>query len=93
MHKNKSDFDSRYFERIKKESGPLCRRLRTQIFFAYRRNITGAARWPTFKQNSHFGLILEGLEMENVGTFYGYLDYFTILWYILWPFVNVVVIG
>jgi uncharacterized metal-binding protein len=30
--------------------------------------------------------------MENVGTFYGHLEYFTANWYILWPFNNVVVI-
>jgi hypothetical protein len=30
--------------------------------------------------------------MENTGIFYGYLEYFTVIWYILWPFVNVAVI-
>jgi hypothetical protein len=30
--------------------------------------------------------------MENTGIFYGYLEYFTVIWYILWPFGNVVVI-
>jgi hypothetical protein len=24
--------------------------------------------------------------MENVGTFYGHLEYITAIWYILWPF-------
>jgi hypothetical protein len=28
----------------------------------------------------------EGLGMENVCIFYGHLEYFTIIWYILWPF-------
>jgi hypothetical protein len=26
--------------------------------------------------------------MENVGIFYGHLEYFTAIWYILWPFGN-----
>jgi hypothetical protein len=30
--------------------------------------------------------------MENAGIVYGYLAYFTVIWYILWPFGNVVVI-
>jgi hypothetical protein len=30
--------------------------------------------------------------MENDGIFYGHLEYFTVLWYILWPFGNVVII-
>jgi hypothetical protein len=30
--------------------------------------------------------------MENVGIFFGHLDYFTVIWYILWPFGNVMVI-
>jgi hypothetical protein len=30
--------------------------------------------------------------MENAGIFYDHLKYVTISWYILWPFVNVVVI-
>jgi hypothetical protein len=30
--------------------------------------------------------------MENAGIFYGHLEYFTAIWYILWPFGNVVVI-
>jgi hypothetical protein len=30
--------------------------------------------------------------MENAGIFYGLLEYFTVMWYILWPFGNVVVI-
>jgi hypothetical protein len=27
--------------------------------------------------------------MENAGIFYGHLKYFTVIWYILWPFGNV----
>jgi hypothetical protein len=38
------------------------------------------------KQKSHFGEILEGLEMENVGIFYGHLEYVLAIWYILWTF-------
>jgi hypothetical protein len=30
--------------------------------------------------------------MENAGTFYGHVEYFTAIWYILWPFGNVAVI-
>jgi hypothetical protein len=30
--------------------------------------------------------------MENTGLFYDHLEYFTFIWYMLWPFVNVVVI-
>jgi hypothetical protein len=29
--------------------------------------------------------------MENAAIVYGQLDYFTVIWYILWPFGNVVV--
>jgi hypothetical protein len=30
--------------------------------------------------------------MENAVIFYGHLEYFTVIWHILWPFGNVVVI-
>jgi hypothetical protein len=30
--------------------------------------------------------------MENTGIFCGHLKYFTVIWYILWPFGNVVAI-
>jgi hypothetical protein len=30
--------------------------------------------------------------MENIGTFYGRLEYFTTIWYILWPLGNLEVI-
>jgi hypothetical protein len=30
--------------------------------------------------------------LENAGIFYGHLEYFSVIWYILWPFGNVVVI-
>jgi hypothetical protein len=43
-------------------------------------------------QKSQLGKILEGLGMENAGIFYGHLEYFTVIWYILLPFGNVVVI-
>jgi hypothetical protein len=43
-------------------------------------------------QKSQFGYILEGLEMEIAGIFYGHLEYFTVIWYVLWVFGNVVVI-
>jgi hypothetical protein len=41
------------------------------------------------KQKSKFGSILEGLRMENIGIFYVHLEYFTAIWYNLWPFGNV----
>jgi hypothetical protein len=34
-------------------------------------------------QKSKFGLILEGLAIEDVGIFYGRLVYFTAIWYLL----------
>jgi hypothetical protein len=30
--------------------------------------------------------------MENAGIFYGLFEYFMVIWYILWPFGNAVVI-
>jgi hypothetical protein len=30
--------------------------------------------------------------MENGSVFYGHMEYFTVIWYILWPFGNAVVI-
>jgi hypothetical protein len=30
--------------------------------------------------------------MENIGIFYGQLEYFTAIWYVVWPFGKVVVI-
>jgi hypothetical protein len=35
---------------------------------------------------SHFWENLEGLGMENVVIFYNHLEYFTAIWYNLWPF-------
>jgi hypothetical protein len=37
-------------------------------------------------KKSQFGYILEGLEMENVGIFYGHLEYFMVILYILQSF-------
>jgi hypothetical protein len=37
-------------------------------------------------QKSQFGYILERLEREDVGLFYGHFAYFKVIWYILWPF-------
>jgi hypothetical protein len=37
-------------------------------------------------QKCRFGYILECLGMENVEIHYGHLEYFTDIWYILWPF-------
>jgi hypothetical protein len=35
------------------------------------------------KQKSQLGYIFEGLGMEHVGMFYGHLEYFTAIWYML----------
>jgi hypothetical protein len=37
-------------------------------------------------QKYQFWYILEGLGMDIVGIFYGHLEYFTAIGYILWPF-------
>jgi hypothetical protein len=37
-------------------------------------------------KKSKFGLIIEGLRIENVGIFYDNLQYFTAVCNILWPF-------
>jgi hypothetical protein len=37
-------------------------------------------------QKSQFGLILDGLAMENLGIFCDHLVYFTAIGNILWPF-------
>jgi hypothetical protein len=37
-------------------------------------------------KNPKFGLILEGLAMENLGIFYDHLVYFTAIGNMLWPF-------
>jgi hypothetical protein len=37
-------------------------------------------------QKSQFGKMLEDLGMENVCKFYDHLEYFTAIWYKLWPF-------
>jgi hypothetical protein len=41
-------------------------------------------------QKSQFEYMLEGLEMENVGIFYGHLEYSIAIWYILRPFGHLV---
>jgi hypothetical protein len=38
------------------------------------------------KQNSQFGLILDGLPMEDVSIFWSHLVNITAIWYILWTF-------
>jgi hypothetical protein len=42
--------------------------------------------------SNRFGYVLEGLGMENVGTFYAHLEYIMAIWYISGPFGNLVVI-
>jgi hypothetical protein len=43
-----------------------------------------------FQTESKFGSILEGLGLKKVGIFYSHLKYITAIWYILWPFRNIV---
>jgi hypothetical protein len=43
----------------------------------------GVARWYFFIQKT---TILQGLGMENVGTFNGHLEYFIVIWYIILSF-------
>jgi hypothetical protein len=43
-------------------------------------------------KHPNLGKFWRTLEFENVGIFNGRLEYFTAIWYILWPFGNVVVI-
>jgi hypothetical protein len=42
-------------------------------------------------QKSKFGSILEGIEMEHIGIFYGHLEYIMAIWYIIWPFGGILV--
>jgi hypothetical protein len=39
-----------------------------------------------YKLKSQLGSLMESLAVEDVGTFYGLLVYFTASWYILWSF-------
>jgi hypothetical protein len=43
-------------------------------------------------KKSQFGKILEGFGMENFGIVYGHLEFITAIWYISWPFGNLVAI-
>jgi hypothetical protein len=43
-------------------------------------------------QKYRFGKIFEGIGVEKVDMFYGHLDYIMAIWYILWPFGNLVAI-
>jgi hypothetical protein len=42
-------------------------------------------------KNTNMGKFWRALEW-NAGIFYGHLEYFTVIWCILWQFVNVLVI-
>jgi hypothetical protein len=52
-------------------------------------NVSGIGKFPGLpdglfsKQKSHFGLIFEGLAIEDVGIFYTYLVQFQAIWHIL----------
>jgi hypothetical protein len=43
-------------------------------------------------KNPNLGKFYTANRMENAGIFYGHLEYFTAIWYIVWSFGNVVVI-
>jgi hypothetical protein len=43
-------------------------------------------------QKSQFGQILEGLGMKKDGIFFGHLKYITAIWYIFWPFGNLLAV-
>jgi hypothetical protein len=54
---------------------------------------TRVARWFVFKPKIPIWVNFGGsYRMENARIFYDHLKYFTVIWYILWPFGNVVVI-
>jgi hypothetical protein len=44
------------------------------------------ARWFIFEPNIKIWVNFDGLGTENVGIFYDHLEYFTSIWYYLWPF-------
>jgi hypothetical protein len=44
------------------------------------------ARWIIFRTKNPNLANLEGLRLENLGIFYGHLEYFTNICDILWPF-------
>jgi hypothetical protein len=51
------------------------------------------ARWYIFKPKIPLWVNYEGpWNWKKVGIFYGYLEYITAIWYMLWPFGNVVTI-
>jgi hypothetical protein len=43
-------------------------------------------------RNPNLGKFCRALEWKNVGIFFGHLEYITAIWYILWPFGNLVAI-
>jgi hypothetical protein len=63
---------------------------RTMFFICsifYCNHIKSRVAWWYFSnQKSQFRYILEGHGTENVGIFYGCLEYLTAIWYISWPF-------
>jgi hypothetical protein len=48
------------------------------------------ARWFIFKPKIQ---IWEGLKIENICIFYGHLENIIAVWYIKWPFGNLVLFG
>jgi hypothetical protein len=64
--------------------------MKVEALHRYRPPKVRVARWYIFEPKIP---ILVGLRMEMlVYLFNGYLKYFTVIWYILWPFGNVVVV-
>jgi hypothetical protein len=50
------------------------------------------ARWNVFKPKIRIWVNFGGPWNEKIGVFYGHLEYITAIWYILWPFSNLVAI-
>jgi hypothetical protein len=43
-------------------------------------------------KNPNLGKFWRALEGKKIGIFYGHLEYISAIWYILWPFGNLVAI-
>jgi hypothetical protein len=56
------------------------------------RHVDRVARWYIFKPKIQTWVNFGGPGMEKVGTFYGHLEHIQAIWYILWPFGNLVAI-
>jgi hypothetical protein len=77
----------KYFQ-ISFRPSPICQKNEGRLSFetVHFDSASGLPDGIFSNQKSRFGYILEGLAMEDVGTLYGYLVYFTAIWYSLWLF-------